>query len=314
MTVRLGRWLAVLAFLVASCTGSTETESDTRTGSSAVANQCEPLDSMPSGTIAFSRHVDEGSAIFVISPDGADARCLVDTEGEDTYPEWSPDGTRLAFTSDVDGDDDIYIVNADGTALNRVTDTSTKEFGAAWSPDGARIAYSTHETDDGPFAIQVTDLDGSDQEMLLESGTRFEYLELMDWSPDGRTLLIGTYDGKNGGLLALTPRGGEGSLLAEGAPDFRSGATYSPDGSKLLFQSDTNGGCLYVTDADGTEFERLTSGCSGATATWSPDGTRIAFTHADHGPADLYVMDADGSNRVLIDDAGEAEFLDWQPS
>jgi len=314
MTDRFGRVLAVLAFLVVGCTGSEETEPDARPGSPELANQCEPLDSMPSGTIAFSRHVDDGSAIFVINPDGTNPRCLVDTQGEDTYPAWSPDGATLAFTSDLDGDDDIYIVNADGAGLTKMTDTTTNEYGPEWSPAGTAVAFTTYETEDGPFAVDVLDLDTSQRRMVLESGSRFEYLKLEDWSPNDRGLVVGAYDGKTAGLYLVDPEAGGAELLMSGAPDFASGATFSPDGSTLLFQSDNDGGCLFLMNADGSGVERLTSGCSGATATWSPDGERIAFTPGDHGPADLYVMDADGSNPVLIDDAGEAQFLDWQPS
>jgi len=311
MRVRLGRVLAVLAFLVAGCTGSSETQSDARPGSSALANQCEPLDAMPSDTLAFSRHVDEGSAIFIINPDGSNARCLVDTQGEDTYPAWSPDGATLAFTSDLDGDDDIYLVNADGTGLANVTDTATNEYGPEWSPDGTAMAFTTYETEDGPFAVDVLYLDTSKLRTVFETGSRFEWTQLSDWSPNDRGLLVGAYDGKTAGLYLVDPETRGAELLVDGAPDFASGATFSPDGSTLLFQSDNDGGCLYLMNADGSGVERLTSGCSGATVAWSPDGERIAFTHG--GPADLYVMDADGSNRVLIDDTGEALFLDWQP-
>jgi len=313
MRLRLGWVLVVLGFFVVGCTGAPESNPDVTPGSSALRNQCEPLDSMPSGTIAFSRHVDDGSAIFVINPDGTNPRCLVDTQGEDTHPAWSPDGATLAFTSDLDGDDDIYLVNADGTGLANVTDTATNEYGSEWSPDGTAMAFTTYETEDGPFAVDVLYLDTSQRRAVLETGSRFEYLKLEDWSPDDRGLVVGTYDGKTAGLYLVDPEAGGAELLVDGAPDFASGATFSPDGSTLLFQSDNDGGCLYLMNADGTGFERLTSGCSGASVAWSPDGERIAFTPGDHGPADLYVMDADGSNRILIDDAGEAQFPDWHP-
>jgi TolB protein len=283
-------------------------------------NRCEPLDSMQTGTIAFSRYDDDGSGIYLMDPDGSDVRCLVDTPGEDVWPAWSPEGTELAFTSDLDGDDDLYVVKADGSRLTRLTDGALNEYGPVWSPDGLRIGYSTETSDDGPFSVDVIDRDGSDHQRLVGTGRRFEYVELQAWSPDGGTLVFGAdggaldAEGSGYDLFTFSPRGTEMRPLAGGPGDFGGGATFSPDGSLLVFQADLDGGCIYLMNADGTGLQRITSGCAeGFVLAWSPDGTRIAFAGGPHGPADAYVMNADGSNRVLINDAGDAAFLDWQP-
>jgi TolB protein len=44
---------------------------------------------------------------------------------------------------------------------------------------------------------------------------------------------------------------------------------------------------------------------------WSPDGRRLAFTSLQNGNADIFVMDADGSNRLRLTTHGAA---DYQPS
>ena len=36
---------------------------------------------------------------------------------------------------------------------------------------------------------------------------------------------------------------------------------------------------------------------------WSPDGTKIAFTSGRDGNGDIYVMNADGSNQTRLTDA-----------
>ena len=56
----------------------------------------------------------------------------------------------------------------------------------------------------------------------------------------------------------------------------------SPDGSKIAFQSDRNGGCLFVMDADGSNVARLTTGCTkGFPKAWAPDGTLIGWAVHD---------------------------------
>jgi len=300
------------AALVTACTADTRSQSED-TGHS-LEPTCGPLDSMPHGAIAFSRLDASGSAaIYLMDPDGSDRRCLVDTPGQDEDPAWSPDGTSIAFTSDADGDSNIYTMRADGTRLVQITDSPLDEYGPVWSPDGRRIAYSSWETEEGPFAIHVMQRDGTNAKAVLESGGDFEYIQLHDWSPDGGTLLWDGYPGATD-LLTMDPEGSHIQPLAGGPGEFGSGAVYSPDGSQVLFQADLRGGCLYVMNADGTGLRRLTRGCAeGVTLTWSPDGRWIAWAGGSHGPADAYVMRADGSDRRLIDDGSDAAYLAWQP-
>lgn len=72
---------------------------------------------------------------------------------------------------------------------------------------------------------------------------------------------------------------------------------------------------IYVTDADGSDPERLTSDpADDVSPAWSSDGTRIAFVSERHGNTDLYVVDADGSReRRLTEDPAPDEAFSWAP-
>lgn len=79
-------------------------------------------------------------------------------------------------------------------------------------------------------------------------------------------------------------------------------AVYSPDGSKIVFQSERDGVReIYVMNADGSDQTRLTVGTEESShPKWSSDGSQIIFdSHRDHPEAQLaniYIMNADGSN------------------
>ncbi len=77
-------------------------------------------------------------------------------------------------------------------------------------------------------------------------------------------------------------------------------------------------GCveIYRTSLDGQSPVRLTRSRGGVAASpcWSPDGRQIAFVSNRGGGAQIYVMNADGSNvRRLFSGFDYVTSLDWSP-
>jgi dipeptidyl aminopeptidase/acylaminoacyl peptidase len=53
--------------------------------------------------------------LWAISPSGTGLRQLTTDPADDTFPRWSPDGTKLTFTTERAGSLDVAVMNADGT-------------------------------------------------------------------------------------------------------------------------------------------------------------------------------------------------------
>lgn len=72
---------------------------------------------------------------------------------------------------------------------------------------------------------------------------------------------------------------------------------WSPDGRRILFQSNRSGRWqLYVMDRDGGNERRLTDNAFDDNfPDWSPDGSQVAFVSNRGGDQDVYVMAMDGS-------------------
>jgi Tol biopolymer transport system component len=96
---------------------------------------------------------------------------------------------------------------------------------------------------------------------------------------------------------------------------------WSPDGTKILFQSDrdtpeTGFADVYVMNADGGGQTRLTTDASDdSAAVWSPDGTKIAFQSMHTGVSyQVYVMNADGSGRTNLSNSTANDIQpSWSP-
>ena len=76
-------------------------------------------------------------------------------------------------------------------------------------------------------------------------------------------------------------------------------ASWSPDGTKIVFTSLRNGGDndIYMMDSDGNNVIDLSNNTfEDGPPSWSPDGTKIVLSSIRNGNRDLYVIDADGSN------------------
>ncbi len=79
----------------------------------------------------------------------------------------------------------------------------------------------------------------------------------------------------------------------------------SPDGSKIVFQSNRTGNYdIYVMNSDGTGLMQLTKDpAPDNSPAWSPDGRKIVFASERNGKendSEVYIMNADGSNQQRL--------------
>jgi Tol biopolymer transport system component len=101
--------------------------------------------------------------ICVINRDGTDLHRLTDTPGENTQPDWSPDGEWIVFESNrlgwpslpdatppaydgrAFGDEEVWVMRADGSEQQNLTENPLQDDAfPAWSPDGTWIVFTRH--------------------------------------------------------------------------------------------------------------------------------------------------------------------------
>jgi TolB protein len=261
-----------------------------------------------------------------MSAKGTKVRQLTNTPGDDSSPDWSPDGSRIAFHSNrtKGGDYEIYVVNSDGTDLKRLTKVrhGIDNTNPVWSPDGHKIAFTqnrNHHQD-----VLVMDSAGNHVRRLTHDSF---YDAFPTWSPDGKEIAFMSCRPLHSGCEAkIAENIWTISSNGQGHPrrltNTPSVNEFAPRWSKnriVFFGERKNSPStdeLYIINADGTGLTRLTHNrWLDAAPAWSGDGTRIVFYSNRDGDDEIYWMQAKRNTTAhqLTHNSLSDQFPAWSP-
>ncbi len=187
---------------------------------------------------------------------------------------------------------------ADGT-VSLLTDGGRSQNGfSGWSPDHKLVAYGSTRRNGADRDLYVMDPrnpKATDRLVLQVSGGGWG---VQDWSPDGKTFLVGEYlsvneshlwlvDVATGTKRELTPRSEKG--VAYG------GAEFTKDGKGVLYASDRDSEFqrLFYHDLASGQAKVITTGFKGdvSGASLSHDGKRAIFFVSEDGIDRAYMLD-----------------------
>ena len=141
--------------------------------------------------------------IWKIGAHGGEAVSVTpDSESNDAFPDFSPDGRRLVFRSMRDGNPEIYVMNADGTGVQRLTHHEATDTMPAFSPTGDRVAFTSLR--DGNFELYTIAFDADGRPGAPERLTRSPGHDMHPrFSPDGEWVLFTSQRGEFSDELPL---------------------------------------------------------------------------------------------------------------
>ena len=205
---------------------------------------------------------------------------------------------RLAIM-DSDGANHRYLTTGQATALT-----------PRYSPDYKSILYLSYLN--GNPRIYVYDLSSASQRLITQSRNP---TFAPRWSPDGKWVLYSMATGGNTDIYRISAAGGGTPVKLTDSPGIDIGGSFSPDGSKIVFESDRSGSQqVYVMNSDGSGQRRISFfGGRAATPEWSPRGDQIAFTHIG-GNFRIAVMSPGGGDLRHLTDSWQDEAPTWSPN
>jgi Tol biopolymer transport system component/predicted Ser/Thr protein kinase len=233
--------------------------------------------------LAVSR---SGSAVYVAGDPGKRTLVWVDRTGriapaadvpaEISQAVLSPNGHKVLVQIAAD----LWVYDLDTGARRRLTfygNTGMNSSSPMWSTDGSRVIYSANEGVD--YDIFSLPADGSRPAERLLKRPYNQYPTSL--TPDG-TLLFGEgYPDGGEDLYTLSPDGKVAPVRVTKAFS-EVNAEFSPDGHRLVYQSDESGrNEVYVEDYPGGGHRVVVSTDGGTIPMWSRDGKELFYVSGE---------------------------------
>ena len=215
-------------------------------------------------------------------------------------PRVSPDGGRVLVAGGRGREADLWVHESDRAVLRRLTFDDLEETGAIWSPDGRQIAFMHRRSPE----LKLLSLDGGSPPRTIY--TSDGPTDLLDWSRDGRYLLLQTRRvdregqpaerpppsraqgsfGASTGIVYLEREGTDGGWVPREfvplSPFVVDDAVFSPDGRYVAYESNESGDFeVYVRPFPTGDQRWQVTIEGGRLARWSDDGMELYYLRDD---------------------------------
>lgn len=206
----------------------------------------------------------------------------------------------------------VWMIDSDGANPSPLTSSGMH---AQWAPNGRAVVYSVMVPGRSP--VMVLDVATGAQRALTAPGSSQDISPTV--SPDGRTVAFARIGESGSDIYAVPFDGGPPRRISAGRGSDNTDPTFSPDGLRIAFTSGRTGHPeVYISDADGTNVEALTSAMYGerswrSSPNWSSDGRLVAYQSRDQGAFQIMTINLRDQSVRGVTSEGRNDDPSWAP-
>jgi Tol biopolymer transport system component len=188
----------------------------------------------------------------------------------------SPDGRTAAVAVTDGGRSSVWILDLERGSKRLLAPGA---MGPVYGRDGVFVTYVSFHGEQFVFSRRRADGTGEEERLFTHTSG---WADTLDWSPDGRSLLLRSYSNSRDADVWIHSDGKTAPLLAGPANEWS--ATFSPDGRFVAFDTDEGGeDSVYLQPFPGPGPRTVVSIGGGGGPRWGHDGRLFYWSGTGQG-------------------------------
>ncbi len=263
--------------------------------------------------IVFVSNRTGSKEIWVMNWDGTDQRQLTRYRSISSFPSASPDGHIVAFTTYASGYPAIQMMSLDsGRRLPFYNQRASMNAFVTFTPDSRRVIFSS-TAGGGPAQLYMSNVDGSGFHRLTSSGAI--EVEAKINPKTGADLVDVSGRGGLPQIYHMNIEGADVERLSAGTGE-ATNPSWSPGGDHIAFAwtkgFEPGNYNVFIMDVASRQVTQLTANEGrNENPAWAPDDAHIVYASTRGGRSQIWVMNADGTQKHPLTQVGSNEKPVW---